>query len=219
MTRALVLQERTAVPQGGTKTVFSSAARRAVSLQSLVLRCVPLMKSSHAGRMMWMLVCASACFAESPPVGGPPGTGNGDTAGGTIASTSDDSASTPDDSGSTVGQTTRATAEDSGDVTRGESGAVTTANGSSGDDTPTDTGSITGADTSSTTGEPGQWTCIPNYYDNNDGCDCGCGTLDPDCADATAASCDFCDHIGSCGPKETRCPSNIDPDNNARCVD
>ena len=28
---------------------------------------------------------------------------------------------------------------------------------------------------------PPEWTCSPNFYDANDGCDCECGAPDPDC--------------------------------------
>ena len=64
---------------------------------------------------------------------------------------------------------------------------------------------------------PPEWTCDPSYYDEvGDLCDCGCGAPDPDCADATAGSCDFCDDPGSCSPGA--CPSNIDPANNATCL-
>ena len=62
------------------------------------------------------------------------------------------------------------------------------------------------------------WTCYFEFYDNDDGCDCGCGIVDPDCADATVDSCDYCSQVGSCGDPGG-CPSNIDPDNNAVCVD
>lgn len=30
------------------------------------------------------------------------------------------------------------------------------------------------------------WTCDPNYYSANDGCDCNCGIYDPDCSDEFA---------------------------------
>lgn len=32
---------------------------------------------------------------------------------------------------------------------------------------------------------PDAWTCSPDYFAASDGCDCGCGTLDPDCEDTT----------------------------------
>ncbi len=60
---------------------------------------------------------------------------------------------------------------------------------------------------------PDGWVCPAQFYGTNDGCDCGCGVLDPDCADMTADSCDFCDPPGcanSC--------AEIDPDNNAVCL-
>jgi len=63
---------------------------------------------------------------------------------------------------------------------------------------------------------PAEWTCDPTYYGTDDGCDCGCGAVDPDCADATVGSCEFCGGIGYCDPAED-C-SGINPDNNAVCI-
>jgi hypothetical protein len=65
-------------------------------------------------------------------------------------------------------------------------------------------------------GVPVEWTCNPNYYGAGDGCDCGCGIIDPDCLDATVGSCQFCNVQGSCS--SSSCPGEIDPDNNAVCV-
>jgi len=46
---------------------------------------------------------------------------------------------------------------------------------------------------------PPQWTCDPARFGRDDGCDCGCGALDPDCEGSSAASaCAFCDAPGSC---------------------
>lgn len=59
------------------------------------------------------------------------------------------------------------------------------------------------------------WTCNPSYYGGNDGCDCGCGLIDPDCDDATAASCLFCSNTGSCNSEI--CPGTLVPVNNAVC--
>ena len=47
-------------------------------------------------------------------------------------------------------------------------------------------------------GGPPGWTCRAEYYGTSDGCDCGCGVIDPDCADGTVASCDYCALSGSC---------------------
>ena len=44
---------------------------------------------------------------------------------------------------------------------------------------------------------PDEWTCDPTYYGLADGCDCGCGVVDPDCADATLDSCQYCNDDGS----------------------
>lgn len=64
---------------------------------------------------------------------------------------------------------------------------------------------------------PAGWTCPANYFGTDDGCDCGCGVLDPDCADATVASCEYCSDPGSCAQGQA-CPANIDPANNAICA-
>lgn len=28
---------------------------------------------------------------------------------------------------------------------------------------------------------PAEWTCLPDFYGTDDGCDCGCSVWDPDC--------------------------------------
>ena len=35
------------------------------------------------------------------------------------------------------------------------------------------------------------WTCDPRYYGAGDGCDCGCGVMDSDCANNSASSCQY----------------------------
>jgi hypothetical protein len=65
---------------------------------------------------------------------------------------------------------------------------------------------------------PAQWTCDPNYYGADDGCDCGCGALDPDCSDVTAAVCDYCNNSGSCDLTGNGCPGIIDPAQNSACT-
>lgn len=60
------------------------------------------------------------------------------------------------------------------------------------------------------------WGCDPSSYGGDDGCDCGCGVVDPDCADATSASCDRCDDIGSCALDATTC-LDVAADDNAAC--
>jgi hypothetical protein len=39
---------------------------------------------------------------------------------------------------------------------------------------------------------PKAWTCDANEYASNDGCDCGCGALDGDCAGSDVNECDWC---------------------------
>jgi hypothetical protein len=62
---------------------------------------------------------------------------------------------------------------------------------------------------------PAEWTCDPTFYADGN-CDCGCGAADVDCADATAASCTFCDDTGSCNTGT--CPGTIDPTDNSTCT-
>jgi hypothetical protein len=59
---------------------------------------------------------------------------------------------------------------------------------------------------------PEEWVCNPAFYGLADGCDCGCGAADPDCADATVDVCQYCDGCaaGNC--------DLIDPENNAVCL-
>lgn len=49
---------------------------------------------------------------------------------------------------------------------------------------------------------PADWTCDPTYYGTLDGCDCDCGTLDPDCeAGQEVLNCGFgavCNADGTC---------------------
>ncbi|MBL4683050.1 MAG: hypothetical protein JKY37_00560 [Nannocystaceae bacterium] len=60
---------------------------------------------------------------------------------------------------------------------------------------------------------PDEWTCPEDFYSSNDGCDCGCGVVDPDCDNPTAAACDYCDANGACS---TDC-TDITAANNATC--
>ena len=72
---------------------------------------------------------------------------------------------------------------------------------------------VTEDDTNPGGGEvPDDWTCPNGFYDAGDGCDCGCGVVDPDCDDATSDSCDFCE----AGCASDSC-AEINSDNNAVC--
>lgn len=66
-------------------------------------------------------------------------------------------------------------------------------------------------------GAPPEWQCNRGIYHANDGCDCGCGAPDPDCADSTRESCDTCHVEGSCGLNVVGC-GDIDPVDNATCI-
>lgn len=63
---------------------------------------------------------------------------------------------------------------------------------------------------------PAGWTCNVAYYGVGDGCDCGCGAVDADCTDATAASCDYCDGCGA--DFWADCSTWVKADDNAQCV-
>ncbi len=64
------------------------------------------------------------------------------------------------------------------------------------------------------TGVPPGWTCDPSYYNTVDGCDCGCGELDPDCPSASSADCEYC----ASGCSMSSCPGTIDPNDNSQCL-
>lgn len=38
---------------------------------------------------------------------------------------------------------------------------------------------------------PAGWTCLASWYGTADGCDCGCGVADPDCADGNRETCQY----------------------------
>jgi hypothetical protein len=63
------------------------------------------------------------------------------------------------------------------------------------------------------------WNCPRENHGAADGCHCGCGVIDPDCADRTVGSCDTCDAPGSCSRRfgYSGCPGAIDPAQNWRC--
>lgn len=60
------------------------------------------------------------------------------------------------------------------------------------------------------------WTCDTVHYGSGDGCDCGCGSVDPDCVGPGSEHCEFCELSGSCGVGA--CPANIDPNDNGTCI-
>jgi hypothetical protein len=66
---------------------------------------------------------------------------------------------------------------------------------------------------------PADWTCYPQYYGMDDGCDCGCGAVDPDCYTQYSTACDpdACGESGSC-VSDGYC-AGLDPTNNAVCTD
>jgi hypothetical protein len=64
---------------------------------------------------------------------------------------------------------------------------------------------------------PSEWTCSDDVF-WDDVCDCGCGALDPDCLDATKASCDSCKSAGSCSDVACKdAASTILPNDNTKC--
>jgi hypothetical protein len=62
-------------------------------------------------------------------------------------------------------------------------------------------------------GPPGNWTCNDRFYADGVLCHCGCGVIDPDCADS---ECEVCNAQGACSSRP--CPGSIDPNNEQWCV-
>jgi hypothetical protein len=58
------------------------------------------------------------------------------------------------------------------------------------------------------------WTCPIKFYGGDDGCDCGCGIVDADCADSTDIASCLCGS-GSCA---VTCATEIDPTNIGQCL-
>ena len=63
------------------------------------------------------------------------------------------------------------------------------------------------------------WTCDLAAYDGGDGCDCGCGLIDPDCDGVGGVgACDTCNLAGSCAPPDTtQCEGVVNAINNSAC--
>ncbi len=60
---------------------------------------------------------------------------------------------------------------------------------------------------------PPGWHCSPVLYNSGDGCDCGCGIVDPDCTSSASSACAYCSNGGSCA---LSCAA-ISATNNAVC--
>jgi hypothetical protein len=57
------------------------------------------------------------------------------------------------------------------------------------------------------------WTCAPRHYGSGDGCDCGCGVADPDCAESG------CTALGCRDAACTRCTeTSYGPDQSVGCT-
>ncbi len=64
---------------------------------------------------------------------------------------------------------------------------------------------------------PTAWTCPYQTYGDGHVCDCACGALDTDCADATLAACDDC--AGPCNVDAGFvCPGLVTVDDNPQCT-
>ncbi|HEX6766390.1 MAG TPA: hypothetical protein VF103_12950, partial [Polyangiaceae bacterium] len=82
-------------------------------------------------------------------------------------------------------------------------------------------GSIDPLDATKCGEAPPEWTCAPAFYGGGDEvCDCGCGVVDPDCADASVRSCTICHDMldGGCNADGLDCPGSIAPSDNATCT-
>ena len=71
-------------------------------------------------------------------------------------------------------------------------------------------------DNSTCSTPPSGWNCSASWYGDGE-CDCGCGTLDPDCTSILVSACLNCDIYGSCASGKGDCPANIKTTNNAIC--
>ena len=64
---------------------------------------------------------------------------------------------------------------------------------------------------------PSGWICSGAYYGTHDGCDCGCGIKDPDCATSSSSACQFAYCPGSSQPAPSQnwlCGSSNNSNNN-----
>jgi hypothetical protein len=61
------------------------------------------------------------------------------------------------------------------------------------------------------------WLCPSGFYGTDDGCDCGCGILDPDCPSDDPVECDFC---SACGDPNVTCSDStlVEVDDNTQCA-
>jgi hypothetical protein len=73
-------------------------------------------------------------------------------------------------------------------------------------------------------GAPTGWTCAPDQYDGGagNGCDCGCGLVDPDCSLTGEAvdGCNIgetCNVVGACLPQGWTCSAGFFGDNECDC--
>ena len=178
-------------------------------------------------------LCMSFLLAGCPDDSSEPTTTNADTSTGNDEDTSPDSSAsvtigttmtTDDTTADTTNMTTTMSTTDATETTD----ATTTDNpttettenpeSSSSSSAGTDSSSSSSAmeSSSSDTGMMGVWNCDPDYYGTDDGCDCGCGIVDPDCADGDIATCEYCNDEGSCNI--WGCPGTIDPADTANCA-
>ena len=97
------------------------------------------------------------------------------------------------------------------DCTSSASSACTSCNDDSA--CSTSCSQITATNNATCTNVPAAWHCAPGYYGAGDGCDCGCGALDPDCTSSASSACDYCNNGGGC----TFSCSSINATNNAIC--
>ncbi len=125
---------------------------------------------------------------------GTTGGGTGTTTGGGTGTTTGGGTGTTTGGGTgttTGGGTGTTTGGGTGTTTGGGTG--TTTGGGTGTTTGGGTGTMTGGGTGTTTDGGAGWTCDADWYGTDDGCDCGCGIVDPDCDDADIATCEYCD--------------------------
>lgn len=179
-------------------------------------------------------LCMSFLLAGCPDDSSEPTTTNADTSTGNDEDTSPDSSAsvtigttmtTDDTTADTTNMTTTMSTTDTTETTDNPTTETTDNPTTETTENPESSSSSGGTESSSSgamessssdTGMMGVWNCDPDYYGTDDGCDCGCGIVDPDCADGDIATCEYCNDQGSCNIWD--CPGTIDPADTANCA-
>jgi hypothetical protein len=88
----------------------------------------------------------------------------------------------------------------------------TDGDGNNGEDTPPADDDLDedGPDTPEEIVVPEGWTCSTSFYGSEDGCDCGCGIVDADCASLAPESCEY---------EQCETGFSLDPADTTQCIE